>query len=363
MQLPTQVQSTKKWGWRWKRRIIATLIGGGFILATPLIWHGDWGFGEGEIARTKLEWDVDAQGNPITETPIIIIEAPGKSLWDGLNLLGVPLSLAFFGAWFQQYQQKRAADEAREEVLQVYFDRISALLIDENLMGMIAKERLEPEQKELLEAALDIIRARTLSILRQFENDIDRKNSVIRFLVEAEIISKLKLPLNGANLSGVKLTGTNLDNVKLNRANLKEADLTGASLERSNLLSADLEGAYLQLAGLTKSNLRGANLSKANCIGANLIKANLSGTDLTSTKLTGTDLSEAHLQGANLSGADLQRANLSGTDLSDIRFDNRTAWPDKGVMEQAKNIPESLKRKFAMHHFNTPLEETSVEQN
>ena len=60
-----------------------------------------------------------------------------------------PIVLAILGAWFQKTQQEqseRIAKEqrdrmemkTREEVLQLYFDRVSALLIDKNLMVLAA---------------------------------------------------------------------------------------------------------------------------------------------------------------------------------------------------------------------------------
>ncbi|MEM8610586.1 MAG: hypothetical protein AAGF93_01105 [Cyanobacteria bacterium P01_H01_bin.105] len=136
---------------------------------------GFWGITNDEIAIVTIERNGPAAQDEFTEK--IIIQDPSKSFWDGLQLLGVPLVLAILGAWFQKTQQEQAertareqreqdADETREEVLQLYFDRISTLLIDKNLMA-IANEGADAnsKNKELLEASLDIIRARTLSIL------------------------------------------------------------------------------------------------------------------------------------------------------------------------------------------------------
>ena len=159
----------------------------------------------------------------------------GKTLWEWLELLGVPIALAVLGIIFQQQEQKRSreeakeqreisADKAKDEVLQAYFDRLSVLLVDKNLLAIAARlyskdetqndgdqdNKLSAEQQELFYVAVDIIRARTLSILRRFQKDGKRKASVIRFLIESEVIGKAKLSLSFADLSDAKLGGVYL---------------------------------------------------------------------------------------------------------------------------------------------------------
>jgi uncharacterized membrane protein YkgB len=84
----------------------------------------------------------------------------GKTVWNWLELLGVPLALATLGYLLQQQQQQRAemlskeqreiaADEAKEEILQGYFDRLSTLLVDKNILAISTKVyALEKEQAE-----------------------------------------------------------------------------------------------------------------------------------------------------------------------------------------------------------------------
>ncbi len=373
-----------------------------FIAATPFIWPGNWGVGSRTSIVTKIE--KNKQGNVIKETEVIT-STSGKSLWDGLSLLGVPLSLAILGAWIQNSQREQAekaakeqreqtADETREDVLQRYFDRISALLIAENLMAIAGKrENVSPDQKELLDTSLNVIRARTLSILRRFENDTERKSSVIRFLAEAEIISKLRLNLEGANLMGVNLNNVNLNNAKLNSANLTGANLIGANFNSANLNNAKLMGAELVGADFEQADLVGANLNNAKLIGADFEGANLIGADLIEVDLTGANLNRTHLNRSNLSnakligtsliGADLEKtkldganlgrsdleefkingtAELTGADFSNLSFDDNTIWPDKTIVAQAQHIPEALKKKLGILHIS-PLEDTLTRQN
>ena len=213
-----------------------TAIVGAVYLLKPWLWPGGLGFDKGETVTTERV-EKDAKGIPVKTTTK---RDGGKTLWDWLSLLGVPLSLTILGLCFQLIQQKRSEDKTKEDILQAYLDRLSALLVDKNLRAIATKVnasetqgnedqlKSEPtiEERELLDSSVDVIRARTLSILRRFENDSERKTSVIRFLIEADIVSKLKLSLKGANLSGADLRG----------ASLSGADLRGASLSSANCL-------------------------------------------------------------------------------------------------------------------------------
>jgi uncharacterized protein YjbI with pentapeptide repeats len=334
-------------------------------LLQPSLWPGGFGIGKEQSVTTKSVEIVvkDAQGNT-TKTVETTKNDDGKTLWDWLSLLGVPLSLAVLGYVLQQLQQKRAeilakeqreiaADETKEEVLQVYFDRISVLLVDKNLLAIAGKvhtskvggeegtpkNNASTEEQELLDSAVDVIRARTLSILRRFEGDPERKTSVIRFLSESDIVSKLKLNLDGVFLRSTNLSGANLSYAFLIRANLSYANLSYAFLSHADLISANLSyanlsGAFLSGADLSGADLSHANLShatlidaKLNCadlshatFGANLSRANLSHAKLSGATLEGFDLSGAKLSGAKLSGADLNGANLSGADLRDAKL-------------------------------------------
>jgi hypothetical protein len=324
----------------------------GWILP-PIFWPGGIGIGKDEsvITTTVETIEKNKQGKTVKKVTTTA-HNDGKTLWDWGSLLGVPLSLAILGYVLQQQQQKRAeklsteqqeraeklakeqrdiADNAtKEEVLQTYFDRLSVLLIDRSLIALSNKSNspkitsialsnpsnlstITAEEQELLDSALDVIRARTLSILRRFENDAERKGSVINFLIETEIIGKLKLNLSRANLSRAALWKANLSRANFSRANLSRAALWKANLSRANLSRANLEGA----------NLEGAKLQGA--------------------KLQGVDLS-----GANLQGADLFAAKLQGANLEYIKWNSKTVWPDKSALANARNIPEELKIKLGI---------------
>jgi uncharacterized protein YjbI with pentapeptide repeats len=321
-----------------------TVVVGAVYLVKPWFWPGGLGMDKGETVTTERV-EKDAKGIPVKTTTK---HDDGKTLWDWLSLLGVPLSLAFLGLWFQWIQQKRsvelaqeqrvrdeklakeqreiAADETKEEVLQVYFDRLSALLVDKNLLAIAFKvyatetqenegqPKIEAtlEERELLDSAVDVIQARTLSILRRFENDAERKTSVIRFLIEAHIVSKLKLSLCAAHLSEVNFNRHD----DLSQADLSGANLYYSKLNEVNLSEANLSGAVLREAKLNGAKLNGANLSGANLRKAELISADLRNANLRKAIFSSADLRDADLRNANLSGTNLNRANLSGARFS-----------------------------------------------
>ena len=371
--------------------MIAVLAAVGMIALIRNVTWFDWtGFGEDVIVSTSEERD--RQGN-LTKTVTTTTPESAKTLWDWLSMLGVPFSLAILGFWLQQLQQKRTDEQTRlerkrteqqekfekeraeqqaklekeiaeatqrEEALQAYFDRLSTLLVDRNLIAIATKAENAKdiaidkqnkssiaEQKELLDAAVGVVQARTLSILRRLKEDGERKTSVIRFLMEAKLISKLKLDFSGAYLNdtdlsggdfrGINFSGANLNGANLSRANFREADLSGA-----NLRSADLSNA-----SFSDANLSGACLSGAHFDGAIFSGANFSDADLSHVQLIGTVFRDANFQrasfrnakffdailcnanlkfadlgGANFSGADLLDTDLSPADLSNAYFKN-----------------------------------------
>lgn len=266
-----------------QNRLLLSILGVVFIAMIGLnikwLYTLDWlGFGEGQSTSVTVHTR-DTNGN-IIET-VTTKSDPAKTLWDWLSLLGVPLSLALLGSWFQISQQRQAEEATKErreqtelatkeEVLQAYFDRISVLLVDKNLLGMAAQKKGRPgygsplslAEKEILDAAIDVIRARTLSLLRRFGDDGERKSSVVRFLVETEVLSKLNIRLSTANLSHTELRGINLANVNLVNSNLSYADLSYADLSRADMRGANLRGTKLVHSRIEGCDFLGATLTE-----------------------------------------------------------------------------------------------------
>ncbi len=323
-----------------------------------------------EVSKTEK---ILENGKEIT---VVTKNVSGKTLWDWLSVLGVPLSLALLGFWFQHISAKQAALEKartdeqavlekaraneqaalekaraneqaalekkrfneqavlekeiaesnqKEEVLQAYFDRLSTLLVDKNLIAIASKFEeygdTSKEEQDLLGASKGVIRARTLSILRRLGGDGERKFSVMQFLIEAGVVSELNLDFSNADLRDAKLSRSILRDAKLNNTNFDDADLSGADLSRAVMSNSYLSNANLSNANLSNAKLDFAILSGASLMSADLSNADLSNAYLIGTYLIGTDLSNTSLAGASLIGADLSNSrNLTSEQVGKAKL-------------------------------------------
>ncbi|MBA7467610.1 hypothetical protein ES707_02831 [subsurface metagenome] len=234
-------------------------------------------------------------------------QAAGKTLWEYLEILIIPLVIGIAAFWFQRTVAKRdkaiekaarerdeaikeaaiergleiESDRQRQATLATYFDRMSDLLINNRLREL-------EEGSEVRTVA----KARTVSALRNLDGK--RIAQVIQFLTES-------------SLGGEKLL-----TIELLEADLQKVDLRGA----------DLQGASLWVAKLQGTNLQGAKLQKAILIGANL--------------------QGAILWGANLQGANLRDAQVSPEQLAEARSLKNATMPDGTRYEDwiAKGKPD-----------------------
>jgi uncharacterized protein YjbI with pentapeptide repeats len=237
---------------------------------------------------------------------------PGKTLWDWLQLLIVPLALALVALVFQRAttrteqkitaqryknDQHIALDKQREDLLQTYLDRMSELLLEKQLRTS------EPDAE-----VRNVARVRTITIL--FQLDTRRIGYVFAFLREAGLIS------NKPSSSIVSLSHADLDSINLSEVNLMGTDLGGTTFRGANLSRADLSGANLSGANFYAANLRDADFREADLSGALLVAADLFGAVLEKANLKEAFILSANLKEAFLKEADLSDALLSRTDLS-----------------------------------------------
>jgi hypothetical protein len=219
----------------------------------------------------------------------------GRTVWDWLQMLVVPLMLVAVGFWFttqQEVRQQQIEDQrSQDTALQAYFDGMTNLLIDEQGTQL---RKLEPDTE-----VQRLIQARTETLFAIL--DKDREVSVVLFLARSDVIPK------GDPL--ISLAGIDLSFI-----DLREIDLSETSLAASNLAHAILTNA-----NLSNSDLRNADLSEANLSRADLSKADLGNADLGNADLGDANLSEANLSDAKLSDADLTDANLTDADLTDAK--------------------------------------------
>jgi uncharacterized protein YjbI with pentapeptide repeats len=243
----------------------------------------------------------------------------GRTVWDWLQMLVVPLMLVAVGFWFtaqQEVRQQQIEDQrSQDTALQAYFDGMTNLLIDEQGTQL---RKLDPDTE-----VQRLIQARTETLFAIL--DKDREVSVVLFLARSDAIPKGNplVSLAGIDLSFIDLRGIDLSATSLAASNLAHAILTNADLSNSDLGNANLRVADLSGADLSAANLSGADLSGAALTGANLIFADLSEATLSEATLSVADLNGADLSGANLSDAqgitneelDQQASSLKGTTM------------------------------------------------
>ncbi|MUG92815.1 pentapeptide repeat-containing protein [Scytonema sp. UIC 10036] len=353
-----------------QKLLIYVAIVVGVIAIFSSLYRFDWaGFGPDSNKSVSVEEAIDPKNGAIIKlTKKTEHFQSGKTLWDWLQLFGtlaVPVLLVILGNQLQSKEKEIADTNLREESLQDYIDRMSELLLDKNLKNLAIDDPLR-------DTALDVARARTLSVLRRLGKDKERKGSVIRFLIDVELTGEFSLSdayLEGAYLEGVDLknayfsnayfkdaylNGANLTNANLSSANLNGANLTGANLNGANLIGANLNGANLNGVQLTSAKLANAQindgqLNSANLSGANLLNTNLLNASLSNAHLEGTHLEIAMLERVNFSGANLKGANLKGANLKDVNLKN--AEIENTCFINVKNLtPEQVKQAKNWQH-------------
>jgi hypothetical protein len=258
----------------------------------------------------------------------------GKTLWDLLQLLIVPLVLVGIGLLFEMQQAERqrvvemqqaerqrvmeeqqqaledrrakaerelADQRAQDEALQAYLDQMGNLLLEKDLRASdeYIERDLPTSDQDSEERTL--ARARTLTVLGRL--DPSRKTAVIQFLVEAKLIQVENPEYDGLLMWGGQMyRGEGREPViRLSGADLSGADFNGADVSGGELLKADLSEADLTFARLKYAILWDANLSDAELLNAELLNAELLNADLSGAE--GITNEELDQQAASLEGA------------------------------------------------------------
>jgi uncharacterized protein YjbI with pentapeptide repeats len=229
-----------------------------------------------------------------------------KKLWDILQLL-MPLIIAIAGTIIFQWAMKErdlkiANDRANQEALIAYFDQTASLLFEHNL-----------RTSQVGDEARIVARARTLAALRELDGE--RKSQLVKFLVEAELIT--------GKTSVIKLSNANLSNVDLRGRNLQGAIIPWANLDQADLGGADFRAADLNHTSLCKANLRGVNFDHTNLDHAILNGADLQGVSLATASLHEVSFLQTNLAHAKLNSNALETAVFCRTTMPDSTRSDR----------------------------------------
>jgi hypothetical protein len=261
------VARARLWWQHIKRHPVGTVLSGLFAVAIVLIILSILGY--------IFNWHWTGLV-PETSEP----KQHAKTLWDWLQLLIIPAVLAVAGYVInltisrgeqaateqraksereaaekraeterqiakERYEQDQqiALDKQREDLLQAYLDRMSELLIKENLLTSPTKE------------VRKVATVRTISVLTQL--DARRVGYVFDFLRESGLLT------HSPGGSVIEFSRANLRNINWSKADLFHISLFEADLTGANLSGAELYGASLVATNLYKSKLRQAILEDA----------------------------------------------------------------------------------------------------
>jgi uncharacterized protein YjbI with pentapeptide repeats len=186
-----------------------------------------------------------------------------KSFWDWLQLLIVPLMLAF-GAFYLNYASEStdkqiAKEREQQELLKDYFSKMQTLIVETKK----SKELQILNQDRLLEDFKPIAQALTLAVLDELDGK--RKGKVITYLAESKFIGKDNpiITLEKANLQKLKLDNWTGSLIQIKGADMTEAQINELDLANSNLARSNLSHATLKDVTLVNSDLSGVNLDGA----------------------------------------------------------------------------------------------------
>lgn len=225
----------------------------------------------------------------------------GKTVWDWLQLLIIPLVLTLVALLFNQASSRTerqiASDKQKGDLLQAYLDRMSELLLEKGLRTS------QPDAE-----VRNVARAHTINVLTQL--DAKRVAYVLNFLREAGLAD--------ASEPVISLRAASLSDVKWEMINLSRANLSGIVLTRPDLSKALLVETNLRQVGLVRADLRQAILIGADFSGADLAEADFSGANLAEA-----NLSEANLSRTNLKGANIDKSQLTPEQVAQAFWDEK----------------------------------------
>ena len=271
-------------------RIVIILIIAIALITAAYTFHWDWTGLSSSPQKTVTTEVIQSPQKKVTTTEE---DQPAKTVWDWLQLLAalaIPVVVGLGAAYIAKRQSdiseanrkqqhdtdiEIADQRQQDEFLQIYFDKMSELLLEKGLRNSQAGDEV-----------YHIVQALTFLALRRLNATHNR--TLLDYLFGSDLLHRAAdkgiIELQNANLSKVKL-----DDADLHQADLRGANLFNAQLHQANLQGADLQKADLRYANLTEAKLQGANLTGAILIGADLQKADLQEAILTTDQLKGAN--------------------------------------------------------------------------
>ncbi len=213
----------------------------------------------------------------------------GKTLWDWMNLLVVPVLIALTAWSFKEIEKRNTQSSERERAQNETLDSFIKIMTELIINNKLISQTPSPESK---------IIARTRIMLALSNLDRMKKGQVLQFLFESSLINQEpKINLNGG-------------------------DIKNAVLDGIVLSSSEIKGAYFNKASIKNSNLSNANFTSCNFSEANFSNSLMENTDLSYSNLTSAKLRNINLDSINFEGAVLTKADLRGSSITQNQLDS-----------------------------------------
>lgn len=261
------------------------------------------------------------------------IEFFGKSLWDWLELLVVPASLAFL-FWTLENREDKVSreisiDQFRENLLNEYFNTMGRLENQGyfNLTQADENSGIKPQPSE------NIGWFRTVSITQHL--DPKRKRLVLEFLYYSNLLFHHGYHIN--------LLGSNFSNGDYERIFLNSTNLCEVNFENSNFYKAHLDNALFRA-----SNLKNTDFRQSTLIGADFSGADLSGAKFDDAFIPNTNFSNlTDLTNVSFNNASIQRCNFFNSLLDENQLKNAkslagTLLPDGSLYDGRYNLENDI---------------------
>ena len=187
--------------------------------------------------------------------------APQRTLFDWVSLLAVPVFLGAATVAISTVQFRVEERRASEQAIQSFIDRISALVLEEE----IRDPRLIAVGRAQTEAVLQLLSPRQSGRVLVFLGTLDLLHPFSPRLVGLDLT---RAELKGLNFTGMDFEGTTLTAADLEDSLLRNVDFEEATLRQTELKNADLTGSSFEFA-----QMRGADLDHADLRGADLSRA------------------------------------------------------------------------------------------
>ena len=284
-----------------------------------------------------------------------------KSFWDWLQLLIVPLMLAFGGLYvnyaFETRDKQIAEEGKKQELLKDYFSKMQTLILAEKTLPKsnnkpTGSPSLDQNQPKLSPESQAIAKALTFAVLDELDGK--RKGKVISYLADSKLIiedptlkSKSEINLEHANLKDIVLQDVVMPFVKINNADMTNARLDNVDLSNSDLADSDL----------SEATLKNVKLIEAKVYGVNFTKTNLTGVNFSNTDLNNSNFYNATLDNITFSSFTiLDQACFSEQPIiTNMDTNSREFWK--------KEIRQKKIRKIASQSECKPPQETHKKQS